>query len=137
MAVLRARRTQFRDPIIWMILDVFTSGIADIVAYCLLDGDLVDARPRRGRDRGTSCPTSTAGSAHRSHAPDPGRLKEPAQLRRRASSPTIVTCGIYGFWWLYDIMVDGNRHFEHNWRWEDGLGGVGAVPCCRCDRSAA
>ena len=34
---------------------------------------------------------------------------------------TLVTCGIYGLWWLYDVMVDWNRHFEHNWRWEDGL----------------
>ena len=41
MAVLRAQTTQFRDPIIWVILDVFTSGIARIVAYCLIDGDLV------------------------------------------------------------------------------------------------
>jgi hypothetical protein len=25
------------------------------------------------------------------------------------------------FWWLYDVMVEGNRHFEHVWRWEDQL----------------
>ncbi|MET1001345.1 MAG: hypothetical protein ABWZ15_06000, partial [Acidimicrobiia bacterium] len=34
---------------------------------------------------------------------------------------TIASCGIYGLFWLYDLMVEGNRHFEHNWRWEDSL----------------
>ena len=34
---------------------------------------------------------------------------------------TLLTCGIYSAFWLYDIMVDANHHFEHNWRWEDGL----------------
>ena len=46
---------------------------------------------------------------------------------------TLVTCGIYGLWWLYDVMVDWNRHFEHNWRWEDGLAASRpvAAPCAR------
>ena len=34
---------------------------------------------------------------------------------------TIVTCGIYIFWWLYDVMTDGNKHFQQNWTWEDSL----------------
>ena len=52
--------------------------------------------------------------------PDPGRLKGPHNYVARILV-TLVTCGIYGLWWLYDVMVDWNRHFEHNWRWEDGL----------------
>ena len=52
--------------------------------------------------------------------PDPGRLKGPHNYVARVLV-TLVTCGIYGLWWLYDVMVDWNRHFEHNWRWEDGL----------------
>jgi hypothetical protein len=25
------------------------------------------------------------------------------------------------FFWLYDEMEDGNRHFAANWAWEDSL----------------
>jgi hypothetical protein len=34
---------------------------------------------------------------------------------------TVLTGGIYGLWWLYDTMTEGNDHYDHNWRWEDGL----------------
>ena len=40
---------------------------------------------------------------------------------------TIFTCGIYGFWWEYDVMTDGNRHFRENWAWEDASGAIGAT----------
>ena len=32
-----------------------------------------------------------------------------------------MTCGIYAFFWLYNVMEDGNRHFATNWAWEDSL----------------
>jgi len=34
---------------------------------------------------------------------------------------TLVTLGIYFFWWTYNVMDDENRHFEENWAWEDSL----------------
>ena len=34
---------------------------------------------------------------------------------------TILTCGIYGLWWLVDQQRDGNRHYAVNWPWEDHL----------------
>ena len=34
------------------------------------------------------------------------------------------TCGIYAFWWEYDMMVEGNRHLEANWPWDDTLAGA-------------
>lgn len=34
---------------------------------------------------------------------------------------TLATCGLYAHWWQYDLMTEGNRHFEQNWRWEDEL----------------
>ena len=52
--------------------------------------------------------------------PDPARLSGRQNYVARIIV-TIVTCGIYGFWWLYDLMIEWNQHFEHNWRWEDGL----------------
>ncbi|MBV9284082.1 MAG: hypothetical protein JO176_05685 [Acidimicrobiia bacterium] len=34
---------------------------------------------------------------------------------------TIVSLGFYFLWWTYDVMVEGNEHFEQNWVWEDSL----------------
>ena len=39
---------------------------------------------------------------------------------------TVLTCGIYGFWWMADAMRGGNYHFQWNWPWEDAL--LAAVP---------
>jgi len=33
----------------------------------------------------------------------------------------VFTCGVYTFFWLYNVMDDGNRHFAANWAWEDSL----------------
>jgi hypothetical protein len=33
----------------------------------------------------------------------------------------IVTFGIYGFWWWYDMMEEPNRHFYMNWAEEHEL----------------
>ena len=52
--------------------------------------------------------------------PDPARLKTKHNYVGRIVA-TILTCGIYALWWLYDMMTEGNLHYEHNWRWEDGL----------------
>jgi hypothetical protein len=46
---------------------------------------------------------------------------------------TIVTCGVYQLWWLYDMQIEGNRHLEQNWPWDDALAAtvqsmVGAAP---------
>ena len=60
---------------------------------------------------------------------------------------TIATCGIYGFWWLYNVMQDGNEHYHRDWWWEDQLPGAvahldrvapaprsgGIDPCHGCD----
>ncbi|MBN2168783.1 MAG: DUF4234 domain-containing protein [Actinobacteria bacterium] len=32
---------------------------------------------------------------------------------------SIVTCGIYYFYWLYVLVLDGNNHFEAQVQWED------------------
>jgi len=119
MAVLRTQTTQFRDPTIWLILDFFTSGIARIVAYCLLDGDLVTHDHAEGAiEAELSEIYNRLGAV--TAPPDPARLSGRQNYVARIIV-TIVTCGIYGFWWLYDLMIEWNQHFEHNWRWEDGL----------------
>ena len=53
---------------------------------------------------------------------------------------TIFSCGIYLYFWLYNIMDDGNRHFMQNWAWEDSLapgraGGPGMSGAGRHERA--
>ena len=39
--VLRRQTTEFREPGIWLILAIFFRGIPEIIAFVLLDGDLI------------------------------------------------------------------------------------------------
>jgi hypothetical protein len=51
LAVLRQMTTDFREPVIWVVLAIVARGVAEIVAFVLLDQDLIKARPSRGRRR--------------------------------------------------------------------------------------
>ena len=57
-------------------------------------------------------------------APDPSRVKGRQNYVARVIV-SILTCGVYTLWWLYDMQVEGNRHVEGNWAFEDAL--VGAI----------
>ena len=41
LAVLRRMTSDFREPVIWLVLAIVARGIAEIVAFVLLDQDLV------------------------------------------------------------------------------------------------
>ena len=56
--------------------------------------------------------------------PDQSRVKAPDNYVGRILA-TIFSFGIYMFWWSYDMQVDGNRHLEMNWPFDDAV--VGAV----------
>jgi hypothetical protein len=117
LAVLRNQSTGFRDPVVWTLLTLF--GIVRIIMYIILDGDLVDHDRAEGAiENELSAIYARLGVSV--PPPDPSRLKGRHQYGLRILV-LLVTCGLYSLWWEYDVMVDGNRHFEHNWRWEDGL----------------
>lgn len=124
MATLRQQTMDFRDPMPWMligilgyVLGLFT--VVEIVAFIFLDMDLVTHDLAEGAiESELSTIYSSLGAPIA--PPDPARLKGRHNYVGRIFA-TIFTCGIYGLWWMYDIMVEGNRHFEHNWRWEDDL----------------
>jgi hypothetical protein len=52
--------------------------------------------------------------------PDPARIKGKHNYVARVIV-LIVTFGIYGFWWWYNMLQEPNEHFETNWVWEDAL----------------
>ncbi|HWS46692.1 MAG TPA: hypothetical protein VN636_12580 [Acidimicrobiia bacterium] len=119
MAVLRAKTTEFRDPTLWAVLAIFVRLVADIVAYVLLDGDLIAHDYAEG-----AIETELSAIYTRLGAPvpvpDPRRLKQPHNYVARIVV-VFLTCGLYLYFWQYDIMTEGNRHFQHNWAWEDAL----------------
>jgi hypothetical protein len=109
----------FRDPAVWTALSVVGSGIVQFILYVLLDGDLVKHDLAEGAIEaelseiygrlGVTVPP-----------PDPGRIKGRHKYVARFIV-LLLTVGIYGFWWQYNLMTEPNRHFQHNWAWEDSL----------------
>ncbi len=119
MAVMRNESTKFRDPTIWLIIAIVVRGIAEIIAFILLDGDLIAHDHAEGAiESELSVIYSRLGGSV--PAPDASRLKGPHNYVGRIVA-TVFTLGIYGLWWEYDVMTEGNRHFEQNWAWEDNL----------------
>jgi hypothetical protein len=119
LAVMRRMTGEFRDPVIWLLLSIVTSGIAQVVAFVLLDGDLVQHDQAEvgveyelalifGR-MGTQVP-----------GPDVSRVKAPDNYAGRIVA-LIFSFGIYGLWWVYNQMDVPNRHFQVNWAQEDAL----------------
>jgi hypothetical protein len=116
--VLRAMTSDFRDPIIWLLICLFTSGVGTIILYVLLDQDLVK---HDQAERAAQAELSAAYSALGMQLPAPtGEPKSPHSYGARVVV-LIVTLGIYGLWWQYNVMEEGNHHYEENWTWEDGL----------------
>jgi hypothetical protein len=119
LGVLRQQATQFRDPLVWTLLSVIGSGIVHLIVYILLNGDLVTHDRAEGAiEHELSVIYTRLGAPV--PAPDPSRMKAKHNYVGR-NVATILTCGLYSLWWLYDIMNEGNTHFDHNWAWEDGL----------------
>jgi hypothetical protein len=119
LAVLRSMTTDFRDPVIWLVLAIVASGIAQYIGFIFLDGDLIKHDQNEGAVEAEL--SEIFGRLGQSlPAPDPSRVKGKQNYAGRIIA-TIASCGIYTYWWYYDQMVDVNRHFEFNWPWEDAL----------------
>lgn len=116
---LRAMTTEFRDPAIWLVLALIASGIAQIVAFVLLDQDLIKHDQAEG-----AVETELAAVFARLGQPlppsDPTRVKGPDNYVGRVIA-TVASCGIYQFWWWVDQQRDGDAHYAQNWPWEDAL----------------
>jgi hypothetical protein len=122
LAVMRQMTLDFRDPVIWLLLSIVTSGIAQIVAFVLLDKDLVrHDQAEVGVEYELSLIFGRFG--YQVPAPDVSRVKQPDNYAGRIVA-LIVSFGIYGIWWLYNQMDVPNRHFRTNWSQEDALAGA-------------
>ena len=119
LAVMRQMTSEFREPVIWVALAVVAHGIVQIVAFVLLDQDLIR---HQQAESGAGQELSLIYGRLGQHlpAPDPGQVKEPDNYLGRIVA-AIVTLGIYMFWWYYDQMEAPNKHFASNWANEEEL----------------
>jgi hypothetical protein len=119
LAVMRQMTSEFREPFIWVALAVVAHGIVQIVAFVLLDQDLIrheQAESAAGQE------LSLIYSRLGQHlpAPDPGQVKGPDNYVGRILA-AIFSLGIYMFWWYHDQMEQPNKHFASNWAHEEEL----------------
>jgi len=122
LARMRQVATNFRDPFIWLVLSLLTFGIAGLVAYVLMDGDLVaheeaEAAVETGITAVMERLEIDADTASESATPA-------IRARHRYAARFVVlvlTLGVYGLWWTRDMMVDGNIHFARNSQSEDAM----------------
>ena len=117
--VLRRQSTEFREPGIWLILAIFFRGIPEIIAFVLLDQDLI-AHDRAEGAVEAELAAIYARLGQPLPVPDPSRVKAPDPYAWRIVV-TLVTCGLYMLWWFVDQQREGDRHYAINWPWEDHL----------------
>jgi len=119
MALLRQMTQDFREPVIWLALAVVARGIIEIVAFVLLDQDLVTHdRAEVGVEYEISVIYTALGQ--QVPLPDQSRVKASDYYVGRILA-TIFSFGIYLFWWYYNQMDQPNAHFRANWPAEDAL----------------
>jgi hypothetical protein len=119
LSVLRQMTGDFREPVIWVLLVIVARGIAEIIAFILLDQDLI----KHGQaEAGAWHELSVIYARLGQHlpAPDHGQVKRPDNYAGRILA-AIFTFGIYMFWWFYNQMDEPNKHFTSNWAQEDHL----------------
>jgi hypothetical protein len=117
--VMRQMTRDFREPVIWVILALVARGLVDIIAFVLLDQDLV----RHDRaEVGVEYELSLIYGRLGQHVPSPdqNRVKGRDNYVGRIVA-TIFSFGFYMFWWFYNQMEEPNRHFRENWVQEDAL----------------
>ena len=125
LAVLRGMTTDFRDPAIWLVLDIVAalvsigSLIVHFVAFILLDGDLIKHDTAESQIE-ADLSAVFARLGHAVPPSDPGRIKGKHNYVGRIIA-SIFSGGIYLIWWWRDMLAEPNAHFEQNWVWEDGL----------------
>ena len=119
LAVMRQMTGEFREPFIWVALAVVAHGIVQMVAFVLLDQDLIR---HQQAESGAGQELSLIYGRLGQHlpAPDPGHVKGPDNYAGRIVA-TIFSLGIYMFWWYYNQMEEPNRHFASNWAQEEEL----------------
>jgi hypothetical protein len=110
----------FPEPVIWLLLAIFARGNTEIIAFVLLDQDLIK---HSHAEAGAGHELSVIYGRLGQHLPSPDQdpVKRPDNYLGRILA-TIFTLGIYMFWWFYNQMDEPNKHFTSNWAQEKSPG---------------
>ncbi len=122
LAQLRALTTEFRDPVVWLVIYFVANTIAVFVGFYFVDRDLIRHDTNEGGAEAELAKIFAA-LGQSLPEPDPSRVKGPDNIAGRVVA-TIFSFGIYFLWWYHDIFETGNQHFRTNWAWEDSLAGA-------------
>ena len=120
LQVMRNMTTDFRDPAIWVVLAIVASGIAQIIGYIFLDMDLVK---HEASETGAEEELRDIFSELGTDVALPARLVTKTVQHNYVGRviALFVSCGVYGLWWLYNVMVELNLHFQSDWLREDAF----------------
>jgi hypothetical protein len=116
---MRRMTEDFRDPAVWTLLGIVGGGLVAFFGFILLDQDLVrHERHERAAEAGLTTIVADLGIA----LPQPsGVRKQPHNYAGRIVA-TVFTAGFYAFWWVADVMREGNQNFADDVPWEDAVG---------------
>ncbi len=122
LAVMRKMATGSLEPVIWLVLSVVASGIVHVVAFILLDQDLVKHDEAEvGVEYELAAIFGRLG--YSLPYPDARRVKGRHNYVGRIVA-AVFSFGIYFLWWYYNMMQEPNAHFRANWSQEDALAAV-------------
>lgn len=123
--VLRRVAGEFRDPALWTVICLVSGGIGQIIGYVFLDGDLTDheAAERSAEEQLAAILAALGTPVALPPAPAPkGRHNVVNRI-----IALFASCGLYGLWWQYDLMEEGNANYRADWGREDAfLAALGA-----------
>lgn len=119
LAEMQRLTTEFRDPTIWTLISVVSSGIGQVVGYVFLDQDLVrHDRAEQGAEQELAAIFGALGVPVA--LPTTDATKQPHSYVGRIVA-LLATFGIYGLWWIYDLMIEGNDHQRRSWVSDDAF----------------
>ena len=105
-----------RGAVLWLILGIVT-GIAVFIGYYFIMDDM--ARHDQLEAQYFTLISGMLAKAGLSGQPSTAVPNIPERNFAVYLILSFFTCGIFGFYWLYALVDDGNRHVEAQVQWED------------------
>ena len=111
---------QPRNAVLWLIVSLVTSGLGTLVIeyFATVDWYYHEQRQIEVVRRSNALLAAANIPASLQYTYDEVLPERHFWLNLIA---TMASFGIWGIWWGYHMLADGNRHYENQWRWEDSL----------------
>lgn len=106
-----------RGAVLWLVLAIFTFGIGTLIGYYLLMDDFA-RHDQLEAQYFTLMSSALAKTGLASQASQAAPIL-PEREFVMFLLLSIITCGIYGIYWMYVLVKDGNDQFEGQVMWED------------------